>query len=210
MRPRGCSSRSAAAVPLLLLALSAHPAAEVPGTRFAVRNPHPTHLISVRGTLPASLHPQLTAFYAPAMQADDVQADERCGYRDSSGRFEPFAVDEMPEMTREDSRFRAVVVADLYLPGPCRWHLDAIGYHLMGATGELAEGIVAYAGSAVPPSTAGAPSGSRATRRLEISCVREAAKEGEAGWSCDPVARPIALDATLGAIELDFHALDAR
>jgi hypothetical protein len=190
--------------PLLLLALSGLPAAEAPGTRFAARNPHPMHLITVSGALPASLHPQFTAFYAPA-----AQADERCGYRDSGGRFEPFATDEMPEMTRVDSRYRAVIVADLYLPGPCRWHLDAIGYHLTDVTGELAQGIVAYAESAAEPPAVGGRSAGRTTPRLEIWCARDQARDRPGEWRCGPVARAIALDATLEAIELDFHARDS-
>lgn len=114
---------------------------------YPLRNEHPVRVLTLTGTLPATLRIRFLVNYTAIVPPTSVppEAINHCAFRDVANILRPFDITEPLHITRDGAHFRATVVADKYLPGPCQWHFNLVGFTVPNGVGPLAEGWFARA-----------------------------------------------------------------
>jgi hypothetical protein len=100
---------------------------------YPVVNPHPTHQLTLSGTLPASQPiDDVEALYVTDALADDASAEHCRRPSQYPDKLPPSPLQHrvVLSLNRSAESYRVSTFVDQYLPGRCRWHLQAIRYRL--------------------------------------------------------------------------------
>lgn len=135
-------------------ALEAHAEEEVSHSSIAVRkenvrpgdvdypvsNPRAMHKVRLLGAMPATLRVHFLLSYAVDSASEGPsRPPDHCSFVDQSGQLRPLSVQEPLIATRASNRYTALLFLDRKLPGPCGWHLAAVGFTVTNGVGVLAE-----------------------------------------------------------------------
>jgi hypothetical protein len=96
-------------------------------------NPHPTHQVTLTGILPPSQPiDDVEVLYFTDAQADDPSAEQCRRPSEVPDKLPPFPLKHrvVLPLNRTADSYRMDVFVDQYLPGRCRWHLQAIQFRL--------------------------------------------------------------------------------
>jgi hypothetical protein len=102
---------------------------------YPTRNPNPSRVVSIAGSIPSNLQIKFLAYYA----ASRIQGYESCYRSMPLGPTFPLHVVEPLDAVRTTSTYEISVTVDKYQPGECGWTLDFVGYQLLDVDRDVVE-----------------------------------------------------------------------
>jgi hypothetical protein len=94
---------------------------------YPQRNPSPSRVVSIGGTIPQKFEIKFLAYYV----ASRIEGHESCYRNMPLGPTFPLHLVEPLDEVRVASDYKISVIVDKYQPGECGWTLDGVGYQLL-------------------------------------------------------------------------------
>lgn len=93
-------------------------------------NPHPKRVVTISGTMPATLPVQLIAVYFTNVSTSEFASHKGCYRTYFIAPWRPLFVAEPLSLANANESYETRVTVDKYDPGFCHWHLSSVMYVL--------------------------------------------------------------------------------
>ena len=147
---------------------------------YPVTNPHPTHVLTIKATIPPTLSVGITALYlASPMAGGTMQSGTSCQKTVGLAVTAPFSLTKAVSFVQHNGTYTAFLPIDGLIPGRCDWDFAELNYSVKGvsdSTEPFRWVLARHAGEG------------SAVEKLDIWCIRQqiyaGTEQGHSGEYC--------------------------